>query len=108
MAHDNAPRLEPRLFHPRYWASWFGLGLLWLLTLLPWRSQMWLGRQLGRLAARILKSRVKIARRNLELAMPELTRDEREKLLKANFESVAAPCSRWGSPGSGQTGGCAT
>ncbi|HHQ4803204.1 LpxL/LpxP family Kdo(2)-lipid IV(A) lauroyl/palmitoleoyl acyltransferase [Aeromonas veronii] len=88
MAHDNAPRLEPRLFHPRYWASWFGLGLLWLLTLLPWRSQMWLGRQLGRLAARILKSRVKIARRNLELAMPELTRDEREKLLKANFESV--------------------
>ncbi|MCV5707430.1 lipid A biosynthesis lauroyl acyltransferase, partial [Escherichia coli] len=47
-----------------------------------------LGRQLGRLAARILKSRVKIARRNLELAMPELTRDEREKLLKANFESV--------------------
>ena len=52
MAHDNAPRLEPRLFHPRYWASWFGLSLLWLLTLLPWRSQMWLGRHLGRLAAK--------------------------------------------------------
>ena len=88
MAHDNAPRLEPRLFHPRYWASWFGLSLLWLLVLLPWRSQMWLGRQLGSLARKLLKSRVKIARRNLELAMPELTKDEREKLLKQNFESV--------------------
>ena len=56
--------------------------------LLPWRSQMWLGRQLGTLARKLLKSRVKIARRNLELAMPELSRDEREALLVQNFESV--------------------
>ncbi len=70
MAHDNAPRLEPRLFHPRYWASWFGLSLLWLLVLLPWRSQMWLGRQLGSLARKLLKSRVKIARRNLGWRCP--------------------------------------
>ena len=53
--------------------SWLGLSLLWLLVLLPWRSQMWLGRQLGTLARKLLKSRVKIARRNLELAMPELS-----------------------------------
>lgn len=82
------PRLEPHLFHPRYWGSWIGLSLLWLLVLLPWRSQMWLGRQLGTLARVLLKSRVKIARRNLELAMPELTKDERENLLRQNFESV--------------------
>ena len=88
MAQEHAPRLEPRLFHPRYWGSWFGLCLLWLLVLLPWRSQMWLGRQLGTLARKVLKSRVKIARRNLELAMPELSRDQRETLLKQNFESV--------------------
>ncbi|PJG60731.1 LpxL/LpxP family Kdo(2)-lipid IV(A) lauroyl/palmitoleoyl acyltransferase [Aeromonas cavernicola] len=88
MANDNAPRLEPRLFHPRYWASWLGLGTLWLLTLLPWRSQMWLGCQLGHLATKVLASRVKIARRNLELAMPELSVAERELLLTRNFESV--------------------
>ena len=29
---DNAPRLTAALFHPRYWASWFGLSLLWLLA----------------------------------------------------------------------------
>ena len=55
MAQEHAPRLEPRLFHPRYWGSWFGLGLLWLLVLLPWRSQMWLGRQLGTLARKVLE-----------------------------------------------------
>ena len=31
MAQEHAPRLEPRLFHPRYWGSWLGLSLLWLL-----------------------------------------------------------------------------
>ena len=35
MAPEHAPRLEPRLFHPRYWGSWLGLSLLWLLVLLP-------------------------------------------------------------------------
>ncbi len=63
--------------------------MLWLLvTLLPWRAQMALGRTLGRLAMTLLKSRVKVARRNLELALPELGEAEREQLLKANFESV--------------------
>lgn len=88
MAHDNAPRLEPRLFQPRYWAHWFGLGLLYLLTLLPWRQQMWLGRQLGALAQKILTSRVNTAKRNLELALPELSDSERAHLLKENFASV--------------------
>lgn len=77
------------LFHPRYLINWLGLSILWLLvTLLPWRVQMALGRGVGRLSMRVLKSRVKIARRNLELALPELDEAERERTLIANFESV--------------------
>ncbi|MGO4997994.1 LpxL/LpxP family Kdo(2)-lipid IV(A) lauroyl/palmitoleoyl acyltransferase [Oceanisphaera sp. W20_SRM_FM3] len=77
------------LLHPRYAVNWLGLSLLWLLvTLLPWRAQMLFGRALGRLSMRVLKSRVKIARRNLELALPELDEAERERILTANFESV--------------------
>lgn len=77
------------LLHPRYLFNWLGLGLLWLLvTLLPWRLQMTLGRALGRFSMRILGSRVKIAQRNLELALPELTPEERAQTLTANFESV--------------------
>ncbi|QFI53558.1 LpxL/LpxP family Kdo(2)-lipid IV(A) lauroyl/palmitoleoyl acyltransferase [Aeromonas simiae] len=88
MSAERLPRLEPRLLHPRYWPQWFGLGVLWLLVLLPWRWQMWLGRRLGRLAMRLLKSRERIARRSLELAFPELSSTEREQLLVRNFESV--------------------
>ncbi|MGL5947970.1 MAG: LpxL/LpxP family Kdo(2)-lipid IV(A) lauroyl/palmitoleoyl acyltransferase [Aeromonas sp.] len=74
--------------HPRFWLHWLGLGLLWLLGLLPWRWQMALGAQLGRLAARILPSRVAIARRNLAIALPELDTAAREALLKENFANV--------------------
>ncbi|MBU3824336.1 MAG: LpxL/LpxP family Kdo(2)-lipid IV(A) lauroyl/palmitoleoyl acyltransferase [Candidatus Oceanisphaera merdipullorum] len=77
------------LLHPRYALNWLGLSILWLLvTLLPWRAQMLFGRALGRLSMRVLKSRVKIARRNLELAFPEWDEAERERILTANFESV--------------------
>lgn len=88
--HDSRhPSFTTALLHPRYLFNWLGLGLLWLLvTLLPWRAQMALGRILGRLSMRVLKSRVKVTRRNLELALPELNEAERERTLKANFESV--------------------
>ncbi|MFP2768716.1 LpxL/LpxP family Kdo(2)-lipid IV(A) lauroyl/palmitoleoyl acyltransferase [Oceanisphaera sp. KMM 10153] len=88
--HDSRlPPFTTALLHPRYLFNWLGLGLLWLLvTLLPWRAQMVLGRALGRLSMKILKSRVRVARRNLELALPELDESARERTLKANFESV--------------------
>lgn len=81
-------RLSLAMCHPRYWPLWVGLGLLWLLVQLPYRWQMALGRKLGRLSMLVLKRRVQIARRNLQLAMPELDDVAREQLLVANFESV--------------------
>jgi Kdo2-lipid IVA lauroyltransferase/acyltransferase len=88
--HDSRlPPFTAALLHPRYLFNWLGLGLLWLLvTLLPWRAQMALGRGLGRLSMKVLKSRVRVARRNLELALPEQDERTREHTLEANFESV--------------------
>lgn len=89
MRHSRPSSFSLALLHPRYTANWLGLGLLWLLvTLLPWRAQMFFGRGLGRLSMRLLASRVKIARRNLELALPELSETQREQTLVKNFESV--------------------
>ncbi|MGL4752283.1 MAG: lipid A biosynthesis lauroyl acyltransferase, partial [Aeromonadaceae bacterium] len=73
MGPVHTPPLNATLFHPRYWLLWCGLGLLWLLVQLPYPFQMRLGRMLGRLAMHFLKRRVHIARRNLELALPELS-----------------------------------
>lgn len=80
--------LSLTMLHPRYWLLWCGLGLLWLLVQLPHPWQMAIGRRLGRIAMRLLKRRVQIAHRNLQLALPELDDAERERLLIANFENV--------------------
>ncbi|MGL4207475.1 MAG: LpxL/LpxP family Kdo(2)-lipid IV(A) lauroyl/palmitoleoyl acyltransferase [Aeromonadaceae bacterium] len=88
MRQQPSPRITPAMLHPRYWANWLGMALLWLVVQLPYGWLMALGRSLGRLAMKLLKRRVQIARRNLELAFPALTPQERERLVIRNFESV--------------------
>ncbi len=77
-----------RLFAPRYWPTWAGLGILRLLALLPFPCLVAVGRVLGR-AMRLLPLRfVRTARRNMELCLPELDAASREKLLDQHFESL--------------------
>lgn len=65
-----------------------GNWLLWLLVQLPYPVIYRLGTALGRLAMRVMKSRARIARRNLELCFPEMSAADREALLVKNFESL--------------------
>ncbi len=81
------PAFNRSLLHPRYWVTWFSMGLWWLVATLPYPLLLELGRRLGRLMYRIGGSRLDIARRNLELCFPELDQAAREQLLKRNFES---------------------
>ncbi|WP_027329462.1 LpxL/LpxP family Kdo(2)-lipid IV(A) lauroyl/palmitoleoyl acyltransferase [Marinimicrobium agarilyticum] len=83
------PRVSRQLFHPRYWLTWVGFGIWWLLALLPYRIQMALGRGLGRLLWHLAKSRRRTALRNLELCFPEKPEQERWRLARRNFESTA-------------------
>ncbi|OOC14648.1 lipid A biosynthesis palmitoleoyl acyltransferase [Dickeya dadantii] len=76
------------LFHPRYWLLWFGLTVLFLLVQLPYPLLMRLGSWLGRSSRHVLKRRVSIARRNLELCFPDMPASQREAMLKANFASL--------------------
>lgn len=82
-------RFSSKLLHPRYWLTWFGISLWWLVVqILPFRWQMALGAKLGRLAARLSRQRCLVARRNLELCFPELSEQEREKLFWRSMESI--------------------
>ncbi|SQB28626.1 lipid A biosynthesis palmitoleoyl acyltransferase [Citrobacter koseri] len=76
------------LLHPRYWLTWFGLTVLWLLVLLPYPVLRFLGTRTGRLARPFLKRRESIARKNLELCFPNLMPEEREKMIVENFHSL--------------------
>jgi len=73
---------------PRYWFLWFGISILWGLTRLPFRWQMKIGRQLGRLGYHLAHRRHRIAEINLTLCFPELNAQQRRQLLKKHFESL--------------------
>ncbi len=76
------------LLHPRYWPTWFALGLLRLFEPLPYAVLLTLGRLLGSFMVRLPLGFVRIARRNLELCFPEKSADERRDILRAHFQSV--------------------
>ncbi|MBS0969879.1 LpxL/LpxP family Kdo(2)-lipid IV(A) lauroyl/palmitoleoyl acyltransferasee [Chimaeribacter arupi] len=84
----HLPTFNRSLLHPRYWLTWLGIGLLYVLVLLPYPVIYWLGTRLGRFSMRFLKRRVHIAQRNLALCFPEMPAAERDVLVRKNFESV--------------------
>ncbi|WBU47707.1 LpxL/LpxP family Kdo(2)-lipid IV(A) lauroyl/palmitoleoyl acyltransferasee [Kosakonia pseudosacchari] len=84
----HLPKFSASLLHPRYWALWFGVGMLWLVVQLPYPVIYRLGCGIGHLAQRLMKRRARIAQRNLELCFPHMSEAERQKMVAKNFESV--------------------
>ncbi|WP_296252878.1 lipid A biosynthesis lauroyl acyltransferase [Pseudomonas sp. UBA4194] len=82
------PRFRRYFLHPRFWALWSGLGLLWLTVQLPYAVLVQLGRLLGWGMYRVASERRRVAGRNLELCFPHLPSVERKRLLKENFAST--------------------
>ncbi|MEI7367398.1 Kdo(2)-lipid IV(A) acyltransferase [Pectobacterium colocasium] len=82
------PSFNRSLLHPRYWLTWLGIGILYLIVLLPYPVLYRIGTALGHLALRLLPKRVNVAARNLELCFPEMSQAERDALVRKNFESV--------------------
>jgi KDO2-lipid IV(A) lauroyltransferase len=75
-------------FHPRYWPTWLGLGILRIFEPLPHRLLYLLGRGLG-LAVYLLPTPFKrIARRNIDLCLPELGEAERRRILREHFAGL--------------------
>ena len=73
---------------PQHWPLWLALGLLRLLSLLPFRSLLVMGSLVGGLMYRFARSRRRVAATNLKLCFPELSESERQVLLKEHFQSM--------------------
>jgi KDO2-lipid IV(A) lauroyltransferase len=74
-----------RFFSPKFWSTWFALGLMWLVAQLPYSWQLHIGSTLGRLMYSLSKRRRHIAETNIRLAFPELSSQQQKQLVKANF-----------------------
>lgn len=73
---------------PRYWPTWFLLGVMRISAGLPVRWQLRVGSAIGWLFRTLKQREVSVARRNLEICFPALGVAEREALLKRHFRSV--------------------
>jgi KDO2-lipid IV(A) lauroyltransferase len=82
-------KIFQKLFlHPRYWPSWIGLGLMRLSVYLPTNMQLGAGRLIAWGMMPLMKSRKKVANRNLELCFPELSDEQRQQLLERNLRTM--------------------
>lgn len=84
----SSPRFRLPLLHPRYWPTWLGFLVWYLLALLPYRMQLGLGRLLGKLLYRAAGRRRQIARANLDLCFPSWTEARREQVTREIMESI--------------------
>lgn len=90
----SAPAPKPehvplyRFLGPRYWAVWFAIGIVRLVNLLPLRAQLAIGRATGRLAFVFSRRDRRIARINIDLCLPELEPQQRQKILRDHFASL--------------------
>ena len=83
------PDFTLSFFLPKYWLTWLAVFILYTISWLPYRSQLWLGKMLGRLLYKKGGSRINVARKNLALCFPEKSDEERTVLLKKNIENTA-------------------
>ncbi len=91
---SNSAASGPRLWLPRYWPAWLVVGFFSLLSRLPFRILWALGQGLGRASYLVLPGRRAVARTNLEICLPELSRSEREAVVREHFGwlGVAVVC----------------
>jgi Kdo2-lipid IVA lauroyltransferase/acyltransferase len=77
-----------RFAGPRFWAVWLGLAIVRLVNVLPLPLQLAIGRGLGRVAYVFSRRDRHIARVNIDMCLPDLTRAQRQRILKDHFASL--------------------
>lgn len=89
MTKFQQPKFKLILLHPKYWLIWLAVGLLaFIVTFLPYSLLLRLGRGFGFVITKLVKSRVRIVERNLQLAFPEMTDVERCNISEENLKNT--------------------
>lgn len=81
--------VSTRFLAPRFWPTWLGIGLLYLLSRLPFATQIRLGRWVGDVMYALFRSRRHVVEVNLRLCFPELSGIERQQMAREVFRNNA-------------------
>lgn len=83
------PTFSLSLVHPKNWGVWLGFGFLAIIVnILPYAILLKLGHLVGKIGMKYGKKRVHITLRNLELAFPEKSDEERVTIVEDNFKNT--------------------
>jgi KDO2-lipid IV(A) lauroyltransferase len=74
---------------PKYWPGWLLVCFVWLLGRTPVRLGLMLTVPLGALMHKVMKSRRRIAQRNVQRCFPDASDSEHEAMVRGCFRSLA-------------------
>ena len=73
---------------PRFWPMWCVIGVLRLVSLLPYHAQLRVGAGMGRLLMRINRNRMSVIDTNLARCFPEKSTCERDRIRYDCFRNI--------------------
>jgi KDO2-lipid IV(A) lauroyltransferase len=80
--------VKAAFLHPKYWPTWLGIGFLRIFEPLPNALLHRLGRAVGLFVYLFPSPFKRIARRNIELCLPEVPAAERARILREHFAGL--------------------
>jgi len=85
---SRASSMRLEFLRPRYWLTWAGLCVLRGIELLPFSAQRRVATGLGIVIRRLPLAYVRIAERNIELCLPQLSPAQRADLVRRHCQSL--------------------
>ena len=74
--------------HAKFWPTWIVIGFLRLISMLPYRVQLVVGKWLGKLIQVAPRSRQDVVDTNLGHCFPELSDDERREIRNQCYKNI--------------------
>jgi len=93
---SNIPTFNLLLLHPRYWLTWFGLFVLFLISKLPisWQDRM--AARAGMLLMKHNSKRYQIVEKNMSLSFPGMSTDELNTNIAGYFQLLTISLMHYG------------
>lgn len=82
---EYLPRFKMSFLKPKYWLTWFGVFVLWLLIFTPVGFRNFLARILTFFSCKTNKKRYRIAKKNLLMCFPEKSEKELNRMVRRFF-----------------------